>query len=140
MVTTPSSVSIDSTGCAFDSEIKPTLAHRVCPTTFALTPLPERTLANKSSETIDSLSEFVLSPKSPISEAVLYTNNKEPFDDFRTEPERNNKSFNRSSGISTSSKSWSQTRICNPAESRPRTSNRSKPERACCKDNKAEKP
>ena len=137
------STSISSllTGCAFASEIMPTLAHLVCPKTDNLAP---GWLTNKRSSASPATAcriARVLSPSSPISAAALYTNDQAlaPASapaPMRTEPDVNKLSSSRplSKGLtraSLASSPWPHTNKLMPAESRPRTSMRSSAEKDC---------
>ena len=119
------------TGCAFGSEIMPTLAQRVCPITETRAPGWLTNSRSKSSLRTASRITRVLSPSSPISAAALYTKDQARVAlPTRTEREVNNGSSVRpaSNGttlLSDASISWPQTNTLTPAESRPRTSMRS---------------
>ena len=133
------STSISSllTGCAFASEIMPTLAHLVCPKTDNLAP---GWLTNKRSSASPATAcriARVLSPSSPISAAALYTNDQALAPaPTRTEPDVNKLSSSRplSRGLTRASLASSpcpHTSKLMPAESRPRTSIRSSAEKDC---------
>ena len=66
------------TGCAFGSEMMPTLAHRVWPSTAVRAPGEATATRSRSSPEIAARSARVLSPSSPISAAALYTNDSTP--------------------------------------------------------------
>ena len=125
------------TGCAFGSEMMPTLAQRVCPRidTRAFGWLT----SNRNSASLATVVRIarVLSPSSPISAAALYTNDHARLPaPTRTEPFVNSASSRRpaSNGatrLSVASRPWPHTNTFTPAESRPRTSMRSSAENAC---------
>ena len=113
----------------------PTLAQRVCPSTATWAcSLRSARRSSWSSATAARIAR-VLSPSSPISAAALYTTDRQrPAN--RAAPPWNSGSPARSETAATiagssRSRSWSQTKTCNPAESRPRTSMRSIADNAC---------
>ena len=67
----PPAISSPFTGCAFGSEMIPTLAQRVWPSTTVRASGTDKTRRNKSSAATCSRMCLVLSPSSPISAAAL---------------------------------------------------------------------
>jgi hypothetical protein len=113
----------------------PTLAQRVWPRTEAAACSEASARWSSSSSRMAARSARVLSPSSPISAAALYTKLRCP-PGVRTAMDRNSGSWARGASraatpASARSRPWSRTSTVSPAESRPRTSSRSRAERAC---------
>ena len=139
--TSSPSARVESTGCAFGSEMRPTLAQRVCPSREPCTAGAANARARSPSAARADRRTAVLSPSSPISAEAFTTKAKPPPSSTRTLPERWSGSADRATTSGSSwSISWSQTVTCRPAESRPRTSSRSRAERACWADSRTARP
>ena len=135
------SARVESTGWALGSEMRPTLAQRVCPSREPCTAGAASARARSPSATRADRRTAVLSPSSPISAEAFTTNARPPPSSTRTLPERWSGSAERAT---TSGSCWSipwfQTVTWRPAESRPRTSSRSRAERACWAESKTARP
>ena len=122
-------------GCALASEMMPTLAQRVCPSTTAVgrRPTTARAAAGRR-RAIAARSARVLSPSSPISAAALYTNAEWPSAVARTEYVNNGVGPSRDQPARRPGRRGRARdryeRRARPAESRPRTSSRSSAENA----------
>ncbi len=143
-VTTPDgspSARVESSGCALGSEMRPTLAQRVWPSSDPSTAGAARARASSPSAARAPRSAAVLSPSSPISAATFTTKARPPPSRTRTLPVRCRGSAVRATTAgSAGSRPWSQRVSWRPAESRPRTSRRSIADRACWVDSNTARP